>query len=68
LNIKRKKSTAPTATRDEKREEQLLMGSIKREWQLFGMNKGMSKCCWGSIRLLRHFSGNATQGSPIMTC
>jgi hypothetical protein len=39
---------------DEKREEQLLMGSTKIEQQLFGMNKGKSSCCWGSIKLLKH--------------
>jgi len=63
LKIKKnQKSKVVAIVRDEKREEQLLVGSTKRE-QLFGMNKGRR-----SIRLPRHSSSNAAQRSPTMTC
>ncbi len=49
--LKKKGLTIVVAIGDEKREDQLLMGSTKRKQQLFGMIKGKSNCCyWGSIR------------------
>jgi hypothetical protein len=49
--LKKKRLTIVVAIGDEKREDQLLMGSTKRKQQLFGMIKGKSNYCyWGSIR------------------
>jgi hypothetical protein len=51
---KEERSEVATTVGNEKKDEWLLMRSLKRKQQLFGMNKGKNNCCWGSIRLLRH--------------
>jgi hypothetical protein len=49
-----------------KKKKHLLMGSTKRKQQLFGMKKGRSSCCWGSIRLLRHILQIMQLKGPLM--